>query len=64
MMIVLNKKKILIGISVIIIFVFTYIITTYNVKNTNKSNIEAIQTVALPVNSKVIIIDARTWISR
>lgn len=64
MMIVLNKKKILIGISVIIIFVFTYIITSYNVKNANKSNIEAIQTVALPVNSKVIIIDARTWISR
>lgn len=64
MMIVLNKKKILIGISVIIIFIFTYIITSYNVKNANKSNIEAIQTVALPVNSKVIIIDARTWISR
>ncbi len=61
MMIILNKKKISIGIVIIIIFIFTYILTNYNVKNTNKSDVEAIQTVALPVDSKVIIIDARAW---
>ena len=38
-------------------------ITAYNVNNSNKSNdldIETVQTVALPVDKKVIIIDARS----
>ena len=59
-MIVLSKKKILYTISIISMFIFTYMITAYNVSNVNKNNIETVQTVALPVNKKVIIIDART----
>ncbi len=42
-------------------FVFAYIITGYNVNNSeNESNIDVktVQTVALPVDNKVIVIDA------
>lgn len=59
-MVVINKKQILIVLGVIGVFIFTYAITILNVKNSSKSKIQAIETVALPVNSKVIIIDART----
>ena len=62
-MIILTKKKLLYTIGIITIFVFTYIVTAYNVTNSNKNNnfnIETVQTVALPVDKKVIIIDART----
>lgn len=61
-MIILNKKKIVIGLGIITMFIFTYIITGYNVSNSKKNNLkqETIQTVALPVNNKTIIIDART----
>ena len=60
-MIILSRKKILYTIGIISMFIFTYMITAYNVSNNKKNiNIETVQTVALPVNSKVIIIDART----
>ena len=66
-MIILSKKKILYTIGIITMFIFTYIITAYNVNSSNKSNeidVEAVQTVALPVDKKVIIIDARPWGTR
>ena len=62
-MIILSKKKILYTVGIITMFIFTYMITAYNVNNSNKNNsinIETVQTVALPVDKKVIIIDART----
>jgi len=59
-MIILSKKKILYTIGIISMFIFTYMITAYNVSNSNKiNNLETVQTVALPVDKKVIIIDAR-----
>ena len=57
-MIVLTKKKILYTIGIIAMFIFAYMITGYNVSNTNKRDVKAIETVALPVNNKVIVIDA------
>ena len=57
-MILLSKKKILYTIGIISIFIFTYMITAYNVSNSN-NRLETVQTVALPVDKKVIIIDAR-----
>jgi len=62
-MIILSRKKMLYTIGIVSMFIFTYIITAYNVNNSNKNNdinVETIQTVALPVDKKVIIIDART----
>ena len=58
-MIVLSGKKILFNIGIIIMFVFTYTITAYNVEKSNALDMETVQTVALPVDNKVIIIDAR-----
>ena len=58
-MIVLSGKKILFIIGIMIMFVFTYTITAYNVKKSKTLDMETIQTVALPVDNKVIIIDAR-----
>ena len=60
-MIVLEKKKIIYIMGIISMFVFTYIITGYNVNNSKKiknESVEAVQTVALPVNNKVIILEA------
>lgn len=66
-MIILDRKKILFTMGIITMFIFTYIITGYNVNNSKEKNnidVETVQTVALPVDSKVIILDARTWSSR
>ena len=66
-MIILTKKKIIYTIGIITMFIFTYIITAYNVNSSNKSNgidVQVVQTVALPVDKKVIIIDARPWGTR
>lgn len=66
-MIILSKKKILYAIGIISMFIFTYMITAYNVNSSNKNNkldLEIVQTVALPVDNKVIIIDARAWSTR
>lgn len=62
-MIILDRKKILFTIGIITMFIFTYMITGYNVNNSKKKDnidVETVQTVALPVDSKVIILDART----
>ena len=42
-------------------FILTYMITGYNVENYKQSqniNLETVQTVALPVNNKTIVLDA------
>jgi len=57
MMIVLNKKKIIFTLGIILVTVFALTIK-------HESNEETLQTVALPVTNKVIVIDARTWHSR
>lgn len=54
-MIVINKKKILFWTGIIATFMFLYSITAYNVNNTKN---KTVATVALPVNNKVIVIDA------
>lgn len=56
-MIILDKKKIVKVLSVVMIFIFAYIITGYNVNNTKKQS-KTIETVALPINNKVIVLDA------
>lgn len=66
-MIILDKKKILFAVGIITMFIFTYMITGYNVNNSkqkDKIDVETVQTVALPVDSKVIILDARTRSTR
>lgn len=57
-MIVLTKKKILFNLGIITMFIFAFLVTGYNVNNGAKKEIKAVQTVALPVNRKVIVIDA------
>ena len=57
-MVVLNGRKILFVLGIITMFVFTYVVTIANTNNVSKNNNESIATVALPVNNKVIIIDA------
>lgn len=62
-MIILDRKKILFAVGIVTMFIITYMITGYNVNNSKEKNsidVEAVQTVALPVDSKVIILDART----
>lgn len=54
-MVVINKKQILFYVGIIATFIFMYSITAYNVNNTKT---ETVETVALPVNNKVIVIDA------
>ena len=58
-MVVLNGRKILFVLGIITMFVFTYVVTIANTNNVSKkNNNESIATVALPVNNRVIIIDA------
>lgn len=57
-MIILSRKKILLTLGIIATIIFTYTITSYNVNTSSKKEIESIQTVALPVDNKVIVIDA------
>ena len=57
-MIIITRKKIFYILGIISMFIFIYAITAYNVSNNSKKEIKAIETVALPVDSKVIIIDA------
>lgn len=62
-MIILDRKKILFAVGIVTMFIITYMITGYNVNNSKEKNsidVETVQTVALPVDSKVIILDART----
>lgn len=57
MMIVLNRKKIMFILGIALVAVFSLTIKPEN-------NEDTLQTVALPVTNKVIVIDARTWHSR
>lgn len=57
-MIILDRKKILFTLGIITMFLFVYSITAYNVNNSYKKEIKTIETVALPVDNKVIVIDA------
>lgn len=50
-MIVLNKRRVMIIMSMIVIATFAFTLQTAKVNNT-------VQTVALPVSNKVIVIDA------
>lgn len=54
-MVVINKKQILFYVGIIATFIFMYSITAYNVNDTKNRTVE---TVALPVSNKVIVIDA------
>lgn len=60
-MVVLTKKKIIYSLGIVALFIFAYLITGYNIENINKEEKITVETVALPVNDKVIVIDARTW---
>ena len=53
-MVVINKKQILFYVGIIATFIFMYSITAYNVNDTKNRTVE---TVALPVSNKVIVID-------
>ena len=53
-MVILDKKRILITLAVSLIAIFTFSIQTASTKEKNKT----VQTVALPVSNKVIVIDA------
>ena len=57
-MVVLNGRKILFVLGIITMFVFTYVVTIANANKISKNSNQSIATVALPVDSKVIIIDA------
>lgn len=57
-MIVLSKKNIVYTLGIILMFVCAYAITGYNVTNSLKKEIRSVETVALPVDNKTIIIDA------
>ena len=57
-MIILTKKKILYVIGIIVMFVFLYTAFGINIGKANKIKNQTIQTAALPVNNKVIVIDA------
>lgn len=54
-MIIINKKRIL--------TITMCLIVTFFIAGVTKRK-ETVETVALPVENKVIIIDARTWCSR
>lgn len=56
-MIILEKRKIIMCSLLIFLSVFALGVTTNRTENT-------VQTVALPVTNKVIVLDARTWSSR
>lgn len=57
-MIILTKKKIIYSIGIIGMFVFFYTIFGISIGKVSNNQVKTIQTVALPVNNKVIIIDA------
>ncbi len=56
-MIILDKKRIGIIASIILIAVFAFTFQKAELNNT-------VQTVTLPVSNKVIVLDARTWQTR
>ena len=66
-MIILEKKKILYAISIISMFIFTFVLTSNKINNNkmdSKIDVKTVQTVALPVNKKTIVLDAGHRYSR
>lgn len=39
-------------------FLFAFIAAEYSIKNSNKDEANVVETVALPVNNKIIVLDA------
>ena len=56
-MIILNKKRLGIICSILLVSVFVFTFQTAKLNNT-------VQTVSLPVSNKVIVLDARAWKTR
>ena len=56
-MIILNKKRLGIICSILLVSVFIFTFQTAKLNNT-------VQTVSLPVSNKVIVLDARAWKAR
>lgn len=56
-MIVISKKRILVITSLMFASVLAFIAQNSKIENT-------MQTVALPVSNKVVVLDARTWKTR
>ena len=56
-MIILNKKRLGIICSILLVSVFVFTFQTAKLNNT-------VQTVSLPVSNKVIVLDARAWKAR
>lgn len=71
-MIIISKKRIEIIISCLIIglFTFSFGVANKQEKNSSKNQIEeltnnnSVETVAVPISGKTIVVDARTWCSR
>ena len=57
-MIILTKKKIVYVTGLILMFLFAFMAAEYSVKNSNKDEVNVVETVALPVNNKTIVLDA------
>ena len=57
-MIILTKKKIVYVAGLILMFLFAFMVAEYSVKNSNKDEVNVVETVALPVNNKTIVLDA------
>jgi N-acetylmuramoyl-L-alanine amidase len=57
-MIILTKKKIIYAIGIIAMFMDAHMVIGYNTNNKYKKEVRTIETVALPVNNKIIVIDA------
>ena len=57
-MVVLTKKKIINSAGIIAIFIILYTAFGINISKSSINQMKTIQTVALPVNNKVIVIDA------
>ena len=57
-MVIVTRKKITQTIGIITMFMLFFAICTYSFKGQKKEQVQEIQTVALPVNNKVIVLDA------
>lgn len=61
MTILLNKKRLVVLLGMIMISIFSYIIVS---KDNILINNKVVETVSTPVTNKVIVVDARTWLTR
>ena len=63
-MIVINKKRIQIIVSCVMIAVFAFTFQIAKSEKEEKQEENVVQTTATPVSGKTIVIDARSWSSR